>query len=224
MSSQTPAVPDGTDRADMAGMPDMAGVGDTSDIADAADGSASPASVERRSRLRQYQTQLLERVQAAKTGAAVGGRELGVMIGGRACLLDLTQIGEIMPPQPVTRVPLAHDWYLGLANIRGNLTGVIDLARYQGRGADNDDGAASERRFITFAPGLGFNCALLAGRVLGLRKLADMTATPPSAPASERAGAPAWCGQHFEDADGLQWTRIDLAQLVREPRFLLVGL
>lgn len=208
MNSQTPAVPDLTDRADMA------------DLSDAADGSASPASVERRSRLRQYQTQLLERVQAAKTGAAVGGRELGVLIGGRACLLDLTQIGEIMPPQPVTRVPLAHDWYLGLANIRGNLTGVIDLARYQGRGADNDDGAASERRFITFAPGLGFNCALLAGRVLGLRKLADMTA----APASELASAPAWCSQQFEDADGLQWTRIDLAQLVREPRFLLVGL
>ena len=161
-------------------------------------------------------------MQAAKTGAAVGGRELGVMIGGRACLLDLTQIGEIMPPQPVTRVPLAHDWYLGLANIRGNLTGVIDLARYQGRGADNDDGAASERRFITFAPGLGFNCALLAARLLGLRKLADMTAAPASEVAS--ASAPAWCSQHFEDADGLQWTRIDLEQLVREPRFLLVGL
>ena len=187
---------------------------------DTADSSASPAGTERRSRLRQYQVQLLERMQAAKTGANVGGRELGVLIGGRPCLLDLTQIGEIVPPQPVTPVPLTHDWYQGLANIRGNLTGVVDLARYQGLGADSDDGAASERRFITFAPGLGFNCALLAARVLGLRKLADMTA----ALASEVASAPAWCSQHFEDADGLQWTRIDLAQLVREPRFLLVGL
>jgi len=181
--------------------------------------SAAPDGTERRSRLRQYQVQLLERMQAAKTGANVGGRELGVLIGGRPCLLDLTQIGEIVPPQPVTPVPLTRDWYQGLANIRGNLTGVIDLARYQGQGAGADDSPASERRLITFAPGLGFNCALLAGRVLGLRKLADMQAA-----ASPADGAPAWCGQQFDDADGQCWTRIDLAQLVRDPAFLQVGL
>ena len=180
------------------------------------DGAIPPAGTERRSRLRQYQVQLLERMQAAKTGANVGGRELGVLIGGRLCLLDLTQIGEIVPPQPVTPVPLTRDWYQGLANIRGNLTGVVDLARYQGLGAD--DTTVSERRFITFAPGLGFNCALLAGRVLGLRKLADMQAAPPPA-----GGAPAWCRQQFDDAEGLCWTRIDLAQLARDPAFLQVG-
>src|SRR5476649_2898986 len=138
------------------------------------DRSSKPDGAERRSRLRQYQVQLLERMQAAKTGAAVGGRELGVLVGGRLCLLDLTQISEIVPLQPVTPVPLARDWYLGLASIRGNLTGVIDLARYQGQAAG--DAGPSERRLITFAPGLGFNCALLAERVLGLRRLADMEA------------------------------------------------
>ena len=181
---------------------------------------ATPPGPERRSRLRQYQVQLLERMQAAKTGANVGGRELGVLIGGRLCLLDLTQIGEIVPLQPVTPVPLTRDWYLGLANIRGNLTGVIDLGRYQGRAVD--DTAASERRLITFAPGLGFNCALLIGRVLGLRKLADMRAVA-GVDAADAEGAPAWCGQHFDDAEGRHWTRIDLAQLVRDPAFLQVG-
>jgi twitching motility protein PilI len=176
--------------------------------------SAGP---ERRSRLRQYQVQLLERMQAAKTGAAVSGRELGVQIGGRLCLLDLTQISEIVPLQPVTTVPLAQDWYLGLANIRGSLTGVIDMARYQAQDAGGTP--AAERRLITFAPGLGFNCALLAERVLGLRKLSDMEAA--ETPAD---GAPLWRSQHFNDAEGRQWTRIDLAQLVRESRFLQVGL
>jgi twitching motility protein PilI len=185
------------------------------------DDAIPPAGTERRSRLRQYQVQLLERMQAAKTGANVGGRELGVLIGGRLCLLDLTQIGEIVPPQPVTPVPLTRDWYQGLANIRGNLTGVIDLARYQGQGTGVDDTAVSERRFITFAPGLGFNCALLAGRVLGLRKLADMRAVIDAQTAEQGR---AWCGQHFDDAEGQRWTRIDLAQLVREPGFLQVGL
>jgi twitching motility protein PilI len=150
--------------------------------------------------------QLLERMQAAKTGAAEGGRELGVMIGGRLCLLDLTQISEIVPLQTATPVPLTQDWYLGLANIRGHLTGVIDLARYLQQAGD---AAPAERRLITFAPGLGFNCALLVERVLGLRKLADMEAVE---------------GDEFRDGEGQSWLRIDLAQLVQEPRFVQVGL
>ncbi|NYE61831.1 twitching motility protein PilI [Duganella sp. 1224] len=167
------------------------------------------APTERRSRLRQYQVQLLERMQAARSGAAEGGRELGVRLGGRLCLLDLTQISEIVPLQPITPVPLTQEWYLGLVNIRGHLTGVIDLARYHGQAAG--DSAPSERRLITFAPSLGFNCALLVERVLGLRKLAEMT---------PRQDAPL----EFVDADGQPWTRIDLAQLVLEPRFSQVGL
>jgi len=183
----------------------------------APDTPASSAGPERRSRLRQYQVQLLERMQAAKNGAAESGRELGVQIGGRLCLLDLTQISEIVPLQPVTPVPLARDWYLGLANIRGNLTGVIDMARYQDQPAGETPPA--ERRLITFAPGLGFNCALLAERVLGLRKLSDMEAA--DAPCD---GAPLWRNQQFRDGEGRQWVRIDLAQLVREARFSQVGL
>jgi twitching motility protein PilI len=168
----------------------------------------SQAPTERRSRLRQYQVQLLERMQAAKSGAAVGGRELGVLLGGRPCLLDLTQISEIVPLQAATPVPLTQEWYLGLTNIRGHLTGVIDLARYQSLAAG--DSAPSERRLITFAPGLGFNCALQVERVLGLRKLAEMTQQDDS--------------QQFLDSDGQQWTRIDLALLVQESRFSHVGL
>lgn len=174
----------------------------------------SPAATERRSRLRQYQVQLLERVQAARRGAAVGGRELGVLIGDQACLLDLTQIGEIVPPQAPTPVPLTRDWYLGLVNLRGHLTGVIDLARYQGLAA----GTPGAPRLITFAPGLGFHCALLAGRVLGLRKLDEMAPAPPA------DDAPPWRRQRFRDDGGREWTRIDLALLAREPRFSQVGL
>ncbi|MTV40063.1 chemotaxis protein CheW [Duganella radicis] len=168
---------------------------------------SGPAPTERRSRLRQYQVQLLERMQAAKTGATDSGRELGVSIGGRLCLLDLTQISEIVPLQAATPVPLTQDWYLGLTNIRGNLTGVIDLARYRRYGGGG--ASPAERRLISFAPGLGFNCALLVERVLGLRKLADMEAV---------------AGDEFRDSEGQSWLRIDLAQLVREPRFVQVGL
>lgn len=171
---------------------------------------------ERRSRLRQYQVQLLERMQAAKSGPATGGRELGVVIGGRHCLLDLTQISEIVPLQALTPVPLTQPWYLGLANIRGQLTGVVALDSYLH--GQPPAPVSSGQRDITLAPQLKLHCALRVEAVLGLRYLAEMVEQ------EALAAAPAWCSQQFDDADGQRWHRLDLARLVREPGFLHVGL
>ncbi|MET3133710.1 twitching motility protein PilI [Oxalobacteraceae bacterium GrIS 1.11] len=175
---------------------------------------AAPDSAERRNRLRQYQVQLLDRMQAAKSGSADGGKELGVMIGHSRCLLDLTQVGEIVPTPAITTVPLTHDWYLGLANIRGNLIGIVDLARYRGEAAGT---RGPENRVITFGAGLGFNCALLAARVLGLRRIGEMEQEDPA------PGAPAWSAQRFRDSEAHSWTRIDLSLLVQDSGFLHVG-
>ncbi|MDC8758752.1 chemotaxis protein CheW [Janthinobacterium fluminis] len=175
---------------------------------------AAPDGAERRSRLRQYQVQLLERMQAARSGAVDRSKRLGVMLGGSRCLLDLSQVGEIAPLAGVVAVPLARDWYLGLSNIRGNLCGIVDLARYRGEAAAV---AGPDSRVITFAPALGFNCALLAAAVLGLRQPEQMQAQ------ARAADAPAWAAQRFVDADAHSWTGIDLALLVREARFLHIG-
>ncbi|MBB3220719.1 chemotaxis protein CheW [Pseudoduganella umbonata] len=197
-------------------------------------GDAATDSGERRSRLRQYQVQLLERMQAAQGADTTAARELGALIGARHCLLDLTQLGEIVPYQPAAAVPLTQPWYLGLANVRGNLLGVIDLAAYigdgfgEGPGHATEDGAGAhavhappagpETRLLTFAAGMGLPCALLANRVLGLRRLADMR------PDGSDAAAPGWCAGRYIDDGGQPWTRLDLAGLAREPRFLQVGL
>ena len=178
----------------------------------------APDGAERRSRLRQYQVQLLERVQAAASGPVAGGRELGVQLGGRRFLLDLTQIGEIAPPPALTAVPLARPWYLGLAKLRGALCGVVDLARYLELGAV---AGGAQARLVSFAPGLGCPCALLVEQVLGLRRLDELE--PAAAPATAAPAAP-WCEQYFRERDGAHWTRLDLALLLREPRFLQVGL
>lgn len=158
----------------------------------------------RRERLRQYQQQLLERMQQARTSGGARVNQLGVTIGTRRYLLDLAQTGEIVPLPALCPVPLAQPWYLGLSNIRGNLVGIVDYARYLGLG---ETAQAQDSRVITFAPALGFNCALLATRVLGLRHAADMTPD----------------GDILRDTDNNEWTPLDLASLVREPRFLHVG-
>ncbi|WP_308410522.1 chemotaxis protein CheW [Janthinobacterium sp. ROICE36] len=170
----------------------------------------------RQGRLRQYQLQLIERIQAARSGALAARKELGVMLGGRPCLLDLTQLGEIVIATGVQiqGVPLAQDWYLGLAAMRGRLTGVVDLARYMG---EPSCVPGNHCRIITFSPRLGLNCAVLVERVLGLRQLRTLQSIPlPDAP-------PSWAAQALRDSEGQQWLRLDLAQLAQSERFLDAG-
>ncbi|HEY1042621.1 MAG TPA: chemotaxis protein CheW [Telluria sp.] len=171
--------------------------------------SDTPDISARRTRLREYQTQLIERVQVARTTRGQRASLLGVQAGpegrGRRLLLDLAQAGEIITMAPLTKVPLTHAWYLGLANIRGNLVGVIDIARYLGVG---ETPASPHNRIVTLAPGLGLQCALLVSRVYGLRDTAAMQDA----------------GGTLVDADGQEWTTLDLAGLVKEPRFLHIGM
>jgi twitching motility protein PilI len=108
-----------------------------------------------------------------------------------------------VPLPPLAAVPLTQPWYLGLANVRGSLLGVVDLARYLDPQAQPTPGT----RLVTFAPGLGFPCALLVAKVVGLRHAADMT------PLDAR----------LRDADGQEWTPLSLAALAREDRFLHVA-
>jgi twitching motility protein PilI len=171
----------------------------------AVDSNALAPAAARRTRLRDYQAQLLARMQAAQSGAAEAHHQLGVAIGAERYLLELTEAGEIVPPPVLAGVPLTQPWYLGLANVRGSLLGVIDLARYR----DPDASAAGpDARLVSLAPRLGFNCALLVTRVYGLR----------------RAGAMADEGTRLRDLDGHAWTPLSLAALVREERFLHVAL
>jgi len=168
-----------------------------------AGGGADPSA--RRTRLRHYQQQLLERMQAARASSGARAHQLGVEIGGVRYLVDLTEAGEIVPLPALTTVPLTQPWYLGLANIRGSLVGVVDLGRYFGTNETPITGAA---RIVTLAQTLGVPCGLLAARVFGLRHAADMQPD----------------GDQLRDADGNAWTPLALAALVREERFLQVGL
>jgi twitching motility protein PilI len=177
---------------------------ESSALAPVESGAPAPRA-NRRTRLRDYQAQLLARMQAAQSGAAEAHHQLGVAIGAQRYLLELTEAGEIVTPGTVVGVPLTQPWYLGLANVRGSLLGVIDLARYVDAGAS---AAGPDARLVSLAPRLGFNCALLVTRVYGLRRASAMHSV----------------GATLCDAEGQAWTPLSLAALVREERFLHVAL
>lgn len=171
----------------------------------------------RRTRLREFQAQLVERMQAASTDNQSQTRRLGLASGGSYWLLDLQEAGEIVHMGPITRVPLTRDWYAGLTNIRGNLVSVIDFARFLGLPATPVD---KDSRVVAFAPGLAFNCGLLVSRVMGLRNLADMSADDA---VRDEALAP-WATAAWRDRDGRLWTELKLSEIVQDPQFLHVGL
>jgi twitching motility protein PilI len=175
-----------------------------------------PDALARRTRLREFQAQLVERMQAARTDTGAYARQLGVMIGQRHCLLNLQEAGEIVSVGTITKVPLTHDWFLGLSNVRGSLISVIDLARFQGQAQTHLD---RESRIVVFAPALSFNSGILVSRVLGLRNLADMRPQ-----ADESATAAPWSAQQYVDRDAQVWTELNLTLIVQDPQFLHVGL
>lgn len=177
----------------------------------------APESGSRRTRLREFQAQLVERMQAAASGAQTQARQLGVMIGGTRWLLNLQEAGEIVSVGSVTEVPLTQPWFLGLTNIRGNLISVVDLAGFRG---EEPTPINKESRIVAFAPSLSFNSGLLVSRVMGLRNVDEMEAVQAGATA---ATAP-WAAKQYLDQESSVWTELDLSLIVQDPQFLQVGL
>lgn len=165
--------------------------------------------------LRTFQQELATRL-ATKTAAQVESSRLGLACGDDRWLIRLADAGEVVTLPEIAPVPLTQPWYLGVANIRGNLYSVVDFARYQGRG---EPAAGAQARLVLFGPRAGeINAGLVVSRVLGLRNVSEL------APAAPPQGAPAWYGQRWMDGDGHAWQEIDLAILAKDSTFLQVGL
>ncbi len=172
----------------------------------------------RRTRLREFQTQLVERMQAAQRGAHTKFNQLGIVIGSARYLLDLRESGEIVSAGAFSPVPLTKEWYLGLANVRGNLTGVIDLPRFQGLESTRFE---SSSRVVAFAQHLAFNNGLLVSQVLGLRSSEEMQELVRD---SADADFKPWLRKKFQDKDGQIWYELSLADLILDQDFLHIGI
>lgn len=164
--------------------------------------------------LRSFQQELATRL-TSKTAAQVESSRLGLACGGEQWLIRLSDAGEVIAMPAIATVPMTKPWFLGVANIRGNLYTVIDFAGFLNRGATPGGGSA---RLVLFGPRTGeLRAGIVVARVLGLRNLAEL------APASSPQDAPAWYAQRWMDAEGGAWQEIDLAKLAQDGGFLQVG-
>ncbi len=168
--------------------------------------------------LRAFQQELATRL-AAKTAAQVEQSRLGLACAGQQWLIRLADAGEVIALPQTASVPLTKPWYLGIANIRGNLYGVIDFAGFLGHALEPIASGTSQTRLVLFGPRVGeLRAGLVVHRVLGLRNLAELQ---PGDPASD---APSWYGARWVENNGATWQEIDLARLSQDAAFLQVGL
>lgn len=174
------------------------------------------SAAERRERLREFQTSLSEKLRRAKTTPLAVNR-LGIQVGPHRLLVDLADAGEILAVPDITPVPLTRNWYRGLANVRGNLLGVVDLSVFAGGPPTAID---KESRVLAFSADLRFSVGILVSRMLGLRSAADLVEGPAIDPAAEAEPFAPWIRAAFVDDRGARWQELDLAALTADERFV----
>ena len=164
--------------------------------------------------LRDLQARLAERLQAART-EPLAKSWLAVECSARGFLFPLGDAGEIFAMVPLQPVPHSHRWFLGVANLRGHLHGVVDLAGFLGVKAT--ESGRDHARLVGFNAAFDINCVLMVDRLSGLRSTEELTQE-----ADDQTVRPAFAGARFRDAAGRVWQELRLAELAEDESFLRI--
>ena len=164
--------------------------------------------------LRDLQSRLADRLQAART-EPLAQSWLAVECSSRGFLFPLREAGEIFALTPMVPVPHSHRWFLGVANLRGHLHGVVDLAGFLG--VKTVETGREQARLVGFNQSLDINCVLLVDRLSGLRSESDLTRD-----ADESGARPAFVGARYRDASARVWQELSLVELAGNDLFLKI--
>lgn len=139
-------------------------------------------------------------------------RGVGYRVGTRRLVSDFREVAEIVPMPPVTPVPGAQPWLLGVGNLRGNLFPVIDLKQFlEGRRT-----VLQEGQRVLIMRQSGGDVALTIDELYGQRSFEQSQAVEPGELAQGRYA-------HFIDRafrnETQDWGVFSLALLSRTPEF-----
>lgn len=162
----------------------------------------------KRLNLRDFQQGLIDRLQARDVSEARVST-LGVQISGRNWLVEMGDISEVLPLPLLTLVPFTKPWFRGVANVRGNLYSVIDMAAYEHSGVASGD---TNNRVLLVAGKYAINAALLVDCVLGLRDARSWRQSEGIDKQTE-----------YHDELGTSWRKLDVHGLVEQAEFLQIG-
>jgi twitching motility protein PilI len=156
-------------------------------------------------------------ITASPDAPPESGREwvgVALRMAGELYLVAREETREVLGvPTPLTRVPGAKSWILGLASVRGQLLPVIDLRQYLEGGVT----PPSRTTRLVVVNHRDIPAGLLVDEVLGFRRFADADFTaevPPTVVRCERyvAGSFRRAGEH--------WPVLGLRALLEDPAFM----
>ena len=160
--------------------------------------------------LREFQQDLTKRL-AEMSGSGRRSALLAVTAGSENWLVDLSDAGEIIAAPNLTEVPLTRNWFRGLANVRGNLFSVVDLAAFCGEAPPP---LTNDSRMMLIGAKHGLHTALLVSRALGLRNPDDFDVD------ESYTDTRPWIGGALRDHQNRLWKRLIIRPLLADPRFL----
>ena len=161
----------------------------------------------KRINLREFQQNLSNRMQDK---SRMGGQLslLGVQIAGQNYLVEMSDISEVLSMPPLVPVPLTKPWLRGVANVRGNLYCVADMAAFMHQGTAS---GAIVNRLLLVAERYAFNAALLVEKVFGLRDTSNWQRDEKQK-------------DLYFDEQNVAWRKLDVIGLLGQPEFLQIGI
>jgi len=164
------------------------------------------------SNLREFQEAILSKLKDA--ASQVGGESssrLGVTVGDKRFLINLQDVKEVLPVPPMQLVPFTQPWFLGVANVRGNLYSISDLAQFIGMPPTPK---SANNRILLLSTESTAQVALLVDSLIGLRSVQGMQVQ------SVEGEADFFSMNVYKDAEGGDWLELDVEALVQNKRFV----
>ena len=98
-----------------------------------------------------------------------------VRVGGTTFAVEAGLIQEVVRVPPITPLPGAPPFLVGVAAHRGDVVAIVDIARLIGRGETR----VGERSRMALSRSDGMTVALLAEEILGLARIPTASVQPP---------------------------------------------
>ena len=144
-------------------------------------------------------------------------RGVGYRIGKRRLASGFDEVREILPLPPVSPVPGAQPWMLGVANVRGNLLPIVDLKQF----LEGERTVLHESQRVLIVRQPGGDVAVTIDELFGQRSFVAEQELP-SEVLPERGlaeGRYAYFIDRAYDAAGHSWGIFSLDRLARTPEF-----
>lgn len=139
-------------------------------------------------------------------------RGVAYRIGKRRLASRFDEVVEILPMPPVTPVPGAQPWMMGVANIRGNLLPVVDLKQF----LEGERTVLHESQRVLIVRQPGGDVAVTIDELYGQRSFVEEQEVPAEPLADGRYAH--FIDRAFDLAEH-SWGIFSLDRLARTPEF-----